>query len=200
MVEGLQNFLMHMNPKGFAKVLLICLAVILIGIAIYFIFVQRTPGTPPLTPSTVSLRTPGTPPLTPSTVSLQDLQAAPERIVINGSEYTLETYLWRDFMPVSPPDGQPLVAVVKVKSPGETAVSSKIDATRLWVVKGKEIWETEFTNEQRSTVGDTLEKVGRNGPKWGPRITVDVIVKVIDLRNNKEYLLKAPNQDINRTD
>jgi hypothetical protein len=174
-----------MNPKGFAKIFLICLAVILVGIAFYFIFVQRTPGINPLTPSTVSL---------------QNLQTAPEKVLINGNEYTLETYLWRDFMPISPPDGKPLIAIVKVKSPRETAISSKIDATRLWVVKGKEIWETEFTSEERSTAGDTLEKVSRNGPKWGPRITVDVIVKVIDLKNNKEYLLKASNQDIHRTD
>lgn len=170
-----------MNPKGLIKILLIGLVIILIGIAIYFFFFQRTPDTTPLTPLTVSL---------------QDLQAAPEKIEIGGSEYTLETYLWRDFMPISPPDGKPLIARVKIKAPGETAISSKIDATRLWVVKGKEIWETEFTNEERPTAGDTLEKVGRNGPKWGPRISVDVVVKVIDLKSGKNYLLRASNQGI----
>jgi len=170
--------------RKFIKIIYISLIIILAGIVIYFL-AQRMPDTIPLTPSTTSLR---------------DLESAPEKIVISGSEYTLETYLWRDFMPISPPDGKPLIAIVKVKSLGETAISSKIDATRLWVVKGKEIWETEFTNEQRSAAGDTLEKVGRNGPKWGPRITVDVVVKVIDLKNNKEYLLKASNQDIERTD
>jgi hypothetical protein len=138
--------------------------------------------------------------LTPSLGSLQDLQAAPEKVEINGSEYTLETDLWRDVMPIAPPDGKPLIAIVKVKSPGETAISSKIDATRLWVIKGKEIWETEFTDEERSTVGDTLEKVGRNGPKWGPGVHVDVVVNVIDLKSGKNYLLRAPNQDIYRTE
>jgi len=175
-----------MNPRGLIKILLICLDVVLIGIAIYFFFFQRAPDITPLTLSTVSLR---------------DLRAAPEKIEINGSEYTLETALWRDFMPFSPPDGKPLIAAVEVKAPGETAISSKIDATRLWVIKGKDVWETEFTNEERpTTAGDTLEKVGRKGPKWGPGISVDVVVNVVNLESGKNYLLRASNQDIERTD
>jgi hypothetical protein len=158
-----------MGQKGLTIILLICLVTILVGI-----------------------------PLTPSTVGLQYLQTALEKIEINGTEYTLETYLSRDFMPISPPDGRPLVAVIRVKAPGETAISSKIDATRLWVVKGKEIWETEFTNEERPTIGDTLEKIGRDGPKWEPGISVDVVVRIIDLKSGKSYLLKASNQDIHK--
>ena len=91
------------------------------------------------------------------------------------------------------------MALVKVKAPGETAISSKIDATRLWVVNGVEIWETELASRGGSTIGDTLEKIGRDGPKWGPEITVDVVVKIIDLKSGKSYLLKASNQDIHRT-
>jgi hypothetical protein len=158
-----------MGQKGLTIILLICLVTILVGI-----------------------------PLTPSTVGLQYLQTALEKIEINGTEYTLETSLWRDFMPISPPDGRPLVAVIRVKALGETAISSKIDATRLWVVKGKEIWETEFTNEERPTIGDTLEKIGRDGPKWEPGISVDVVVRIIDLKSGKSYLLKASNQDIHK--
>jgi hypothetical protein len=154
-----------MSRKGLIKILPICLVVILVGIATYFLFIH-------------------------------DLRAAPEKIEINGTEYTLETDLWRDFMPISPPDGGPLVALIKVRTPGETAISAKIDATRLWVVKGVEIWETELASWEGSTIGDTLEKVGWNGPKWGPEITVDVVVRIIDLESGKSYLLKASNQDI----
>ncbi len=160
-----------MGQKGLTVILLICLAISLVGIL-----------------------------LTPSTVSLHDLQTAPEEIEINGSEYTLETYLQRDFMPVSPPDGRPLRVSVRVIAPGETAISSKIDATRVWVVNGKEIWETELVSQGFPTRGDTLEKVGRGGgPKWGPGISVDVVVRIIDLKSGKDYLLRASNQYIGRT-
>lgn len=159
-----------MGQKALITVLLICLVISVVGI----------------------LFTP--------TVSLQDLQTAPRKIEINGSEYTLETYLQRDFMPVSPPDGRPLAAVIKVKAPGETAISSKIDATRLWVVNANEIWETELVSQGFPTRGDTLEKVGRDGgPKWEPGISVDVVVRIIDLRSGRDYLLRASNQEIHRT-
>ncbi|MDH4067929.1 MAG: hypothetical protein OEU97_03235 [Dehalococcoidia bacterium] len=91
------------------------------------------------------------------------------------------------------------MALVKVKAPRETAISSKIDATRLWVVKGIEIWETELASREGSTIGDTLEKVGWDGPKWEPGISVDVVVRIVDLKSGKNYLLKASNQAIHRT-
>ena len=159
-----------MGQKGLITIFLICLVILLVSI-----------------------------PWTPSAVPIQDLQAAPEKIMINRTEYTLETYLQRDFMPICPPDGRPLIAVIKVKAPGETAISSKIDATRLWVVKGKEVWETEFASEEGSTIGDTLKKIARDGPKWEPGISVDVVVRIIDLKSGRDYLLRASNQDIHRT-
>ena len=91
------------------------------------------------------------------------------------------------------------MAVVKVKAPGETAISSKTDATRLWVIKGLEIWETELTGREGPIIGDTLKKVGGGGPKWEPGISVDVVVRIIDLKSGESYLLKASNQAIQRT-
>lgn len=177
-----------MNKKGLIKVLFISLLALLIGIVIYFALIQIVP------------RIPNTNPSVPPTVSLQNLQAAPEKIVINNSEYTLSTFLWRDFMPLMYSNGgSSLMTIVEIKSPGKTTISSEIDATRLWIVKGKEIWEAGLTEETRFTTGDTLGKINRSGPRWGPEITVDVIVRVIDLKSGKEYLLKAPNQIIVKT-
>lgn len=174
-----------MNQKGFINIILVVIVVALAGVVAYFLFVQKTPGTALLLPSTMSL---------------QNLLAAPEKIVINGSEYVLETNLWRDFMPSSPPDGKPLIALIKVKTPETSTISPEINATRLWIVNNKEIWETEFSDEERPVAKDILEKVARNGPKWSPGITVDVVVRVIDSRSGGEYLLRASDQNIYRTD
>ncbi len=43
------------------------------------------------------------------------LSAVPEKIKINNKEYRLKTVLWRDFMPISPPDGKPLMAIVNIQ-------------------------------------------------------------------------------------
>ena len=42
---------------------------------------------------------------------IQELLDAPEQLDIDNYSFALEAGLWRDFMPVSPPDGHPLIAV-----------------------------------------------------------------------------------------
>jgi len=138
-----------------------------------------------------------------STLPIDELLSAPEQIEIEGRKYVLETSLWRDFIPISPPDGKPLIALIWVTATDSLEFPSSIGADRLWVIKDeKEVWETEFSNEERPQEPyrkHQLEKIARNGPKWGPGIQVDVVVRVIDGENNT-YLLKASNQWIHRTD
>ena len=44
----------------------------------------------------------------------EELRAAPSRVIIEGHEYHLESYLWRDFMPGPDPRDHSLRAVVRV--------------------------------------------------------------------------------------
>jgi hypothetical protein len=134
--------------------------------------------------------------------SIPDLLAAPEQIEIDGREYILETYLWRDFMPVSPPDGKELIALIWVTAIDSLTFPSSIDANRLWVVNDELVWETEFSEEERPEDPNRehqLEKIARDGPKWGPGIQVEVIVRVTDEKDST-YLLRAADQWIYRTD
>jgi len=133
---------------------------------------------------------------------LETLLSAPEQIEIEGHMYILETYLWRDFMPIAPPNGNPLIALIRLTAIDSLPFPSSIDATKLWVINGGKIWETKFTDEERPQYPNRkhqLEKVARNGPKWGPGIYVDVVVRIIDGRRDF-YLLRASNQYITRTD
>ncbi|NER31574.1 MAG: hypothetical protein F6J89_29145 [Symploca sp. SIO1C4] len=133
---------------------------------------------------------------------MDTLQSAPEQIEVQNTKLTLETYLWRDFMPISPPDGKPLIAVIRIKAQDSMEFPTSIISDKLWIINGQEIWETEFTNEEQIASNSTpslLEKVARGGPKWEPGVEVDVIIRIID-ENNHTYLLKTSNQLINRTD
>lgn len=137
----------------------------------------------------------------PDKISLAALGSAPEQIEISGRKYVLESYLWRDFMPPSPPEGQPLMVVVKIVGSDTLAFPTTLSANHLWIIKDKkEIWETEFTSENRSGEINKLEKSASGGPKWPIGIEVDVVVRIIDVRNNKFYLLRASKQKITRTD
>ena len=63
---------------------------------------------------------------------------APERVEIGGVPYTLTASLWRDFQPVAPPNGQPLVVVVKVTTADEASVPADLAIDHVWVLNGKE--------------------------------------------------------------
>ena len=66
--------------------------------------------------------------------------SAPERVKIDGREYTLTANAWRDFQPVAPPNGQPLVVVVKVSPSDMMPLPSDIVLDHVWVLNGKEQW------------------------------------------------------------
>ena len=133
---------------------------------------------------------------------IETLLSAPEQIEIDNRKYILETFLWRDFMPIAPPDGQPLISLIWVTAIDSLPFPSSIDATKLWVINEEEVCETKFSGEERPENPQRkhqLEKVARNGPKWGPGIYVDVVVR-ITYGSRNFYLLRASNQYISRTD
>jgi len=131
-------------------------------------------------------------------------QAPTTSAELAGFTYRLETYLWRDFAPG--PDvgssGRPLIAVARVAVNGETAAfPAAVTVDRLWVINADEIWETAPREEQPrgSLNARTIEVVGRDGPRWGPGITVDVVVRLRG-PGGATTLLRAAGQPINRTD
>ncbi len=133
---------------------------------------------------------------------LETLLSAPEQIQIDARVYRLETCLYRDFMPSCPPDGQPMIASICVTAIDQLPFPGTVDADKLWIINGQEVWETEFSEEeipQEPNRTHQLVKIARDGPKWGPDIYVDVVVKVKDYSNFRTYLLRASNQYIGAT-
>ncbi len=132
--------------------------------------------------------------------SMQELLAAPEQVEISGQNYTLATYLWRDFMPGTyGQEGSDLMAVVTISETALQAIPSDITATYLWIINGEEIWGASFSDESRPPApAYQIEKIARGGPKWSPGTNVVVVVKMTNGAGNS-YLLKAPNQSIQAT-
>ena len=129
-----------------------------------------------------------------------EFRDVPATAVIGGLTLSLEPYLWRDFQPSSPPNGKPLVAVVRLHSVDGTAIPASVRVAGLWIVNGGEVWTASPREQQLRTLGASMfEVVARDGPKWGPAIDVDVVVGVRDGAGALS-LLRAPAQRINRTD
>jgi hypothetical protein len=136
----------------------------------------------------------------PGELSPEELRAAPETVTIDGRTLALRTYMWRDFMPISPPDGKPLIAIFWVYSVDSTALPVGLTANAGWVVHKESVWDTFFeepgTGQQ---VPYELERVAREGPKWGPHVEVDAVVRIRE-SDGTTHLLRAEKQSIERTD
>jgi hypothetical protein len=137
-------------------------------------------------------------PESPPNLSLAALKAAPDTVTISHRRYVLQTYLWRDFMPSALEDGQPLIAIIKVIAVDSAAIPPDLDAPFVWVIYKDSIWAAAFSCEQRPQTQPCLEKIARNGPKWGPGVEVDVIVG-LQIGSGTLILLRAPAQKITAT-
>ncbi|HSE25837.1 MAG TPA: hypothetical protein VLB68_29490 [Pyrinomonadaceae bacterium] len=145
-------------------------------------------------------------------LSFKDLRNAPAEIVLNGKSLSLTTYPWRDFMPgtSSGTDGSPLMVVLRVATSDKQAFPSGVRMDRAWVLFGEQIWEA---SDFRSQVKPSQEEDGwiicsvtpvceatiRRGPKWGPGIFVDVVLRLTD-KEGQHYLIQAQKQLIQRSD
>ena len=140
----------------------------------------------------------GSSPNTPSPLP-SDLAAAPTKVVLAGKTLVLDASLWRDFMPISRPDGKPLAAVLQVRADDGSAVPATVVVDMAWVLNGAEAWSTLPREERpRNETAPIYELVARDGPKWGPGITVAVVVRLHD-QSGRDALRRVANRPIQKS-
>ena len=123
---------------------------------------------------------------------------APRLVTIDGSPYRVEASLNRDFMPLAPPDGSPLTLGIRVFTVDSSVIPATLTADSAWVYKGSAVWRTAVVEgHPRNTAYFDVGAGG--GPKWGPGIEVDVVVRLRDAAGHG-FLLQAPRQLITRSD
>ena len=127
------------------------------------------------------------------------LESALSRVTIGGSELELEAYLWRDFQPVSPPDGKPLIAVLRIRTADGGRLPQRIRVEQVSIAYDNDVWSAPVKEEYPSAHPSVLEVVAREGPKWQPGVSVDVVVRIRDMEGRVHWL-RAADQPIHRTD
>jgi hypothetical protein len=121
-------------------------------------------------------------------------------VTIDSHDYFLDAYLWRDFMPISPPNGKSLISINWLICADSSAIPDSIELKQQYVIYGDSVWIADYENETHQTPEYKQEKVSRNGPKWGPNVYVDVIAKLTNTKANRDYYLKRDKVFIIRTD
>ncbi|MBI2773668.1 MAG: hypothetical protein HYX56_04145 [Chloroflexi bacterium] len=138
--------------------------------------------------------------VTPGVTTSADPRAAPFRVTIAGRAYRIEAYVWRDFMPISPPDGKPMIASIKAIAEDGAPFPTTITADRVWVY-GSATWESAPTEVRRSPEGGAppsqIEVVARDGRKWDPGTKVDVTLRLVS--GGASYLVRVTGVIIERT-
>lgn len=132
------------------------------------------------------------------TTPIENLFDAPTQVVIAQTPVTLETFIYRDFAPVSPPDGQPMIAALTVKADNRAPLPSGIQVVNMYVMHGDSVWAVLPVQEWPSTSPSELQVVARGGPKWTPGITVDVVAEL--RHDNASFIIQAVDQPVHRTD
>lgn len=118
---------------------------------------------------------------------------------IESGSYLLGAYLWRDFQPISPPNGKPMYSINRLINIDSTEIPNNIDMIKQYVINKDSIWIADYYYEREAPVY-IIEKVSVGGPKWGPKIYVDIISQIHDSLSNKDYYLKIKNVYVGRTD
>jgi hypothetical protein len=121
--------------------------------------------------------------------TLTELLAAPTELDFDGVAFQAQVFASRDFAPVAPADGRPLAVVVRV---GASFPSVTIE--RVWVIYSGQVWSSTATR-----VEGTSDWVAHDGPKWGPGVTVDVVMQTSHPTFGPR-LLRRPAVVIGRTD
>ena len=141
-------------------------------------------------------------------VPVEDLKNAPSEIVLDNRSLHLSTYPWRDFMQGA--DGSPLMVVLKVTSADNKPLPSGVRMDRAWVLFGEQTWEVSDFREitpgqdyardlwRKCPDAPVCEATIRGGPKWGPGIYVDVVVRLTDSKG-QHHLLQARRQSVSRS-
>lgn len=124
-----------------------------------------------------------------------------DTLIIESNKFVLDAYLCRDFMPISPSDGKAMISINWLIDIDSIEISDNIDLIEQYVIYNDSIWIAEYENESSSTQPDyKIEKISREGPKWGPKIYIDVISKVHDSNTNRDYYIRIKNIYVERTD
>jgi hypothetical protein len=139
-------------------------------------------------------------PTVPS-VPLETLLSAPEQVAVTGRTLTLETTVWRDFMPGDNAGGSELMAVALITAQDRQPYPTGLDADKVWVIYGDEVWEADFTDESGPPSQARLyqlEKKAYGGPKWEPGVEVEVVVRLVPALGARQ-LLRVSGQKIGMT-
>ena len=141
-------------------------------------------------------------PATPRGVvrTADSLRAVATELRVAGTIFTAEVEAWRSFQPLVGAPGDPLIAVVRVRGEGGARIPGALAIDSVWLVRGADVVQGTASEEQpRDRDARTVEFVLRDGPRWPPGDSIDVIVALSGV-GAPVPVVRAPRVAIARVD
>ena len=139
-----------------------------------------------------------------SSVPIKELRNAPAEIEFENKTLRLTAYAWRDFAPgAMGPNGSALMVAFEINTPDKKPLPNGVRVDRAWVLFGEEVWEVSDLRNRIPNQDHAEESwincsnsqycniTLRDGPKWGPGVDVDVIVRFTDTEGKPHFLQVA---------
>ena len=139
-------------------------------------------------------------PAQPPARSLETLRGAAPSAVVGDASLRVEAIAWRSFQPIVGEKGDPMIAIVRlVAAPGAT-VAADVKASAAYFIRGSEVVPATPREEQpREASPSVVEAMVRNGPRWTPGDSIDVVVAVRS-GDGSTTLIRAPRTVLSRVD
>lgn len=130
-------------------------------------------------------------------VFLEMLRSSPDSVFVGTNSFGVEAFLWRDFMPVTEQNGDPLRSLVKLQVGDNQILPENVIMMSQYVINGDNYWTADF-DDVRNNSQTEIEGLSSDGPKWGPDIQVDVVLEFA--LDGELYRVMDRNQEIIRTE
>ena len=139
-------------------------------------------------------------PAQPPERSLETLRGAAPSAVVGDANLRVEAIAWRSFQPIVGEKGDPMIAIVRlIAAPGAT-VGADVSAHAVYFIRRDEVVAATPREEQpRESSPDVVEAMVRNGPRWVPGDSIDVVVAV-RRGDASTTLIRAPRIVLSRVD
>lgn len=117
--------------------------------------------------------------------------------MVGENTFALNTYVYRDFMPIEEENGSPMISACMLADVDSLPFLSPVSMIKQYVINGDLVWSVDI--ERTTDTSDyAVEGVTWGGPKWGPHINVDLVCEFAYQATTCRII--ARDQEIHRTD
>ena len=102
-------------------------------------------------------------------------QDVPQTVLVRGVVLQVSAQVWRDFMPIQDPAGSPLIAGVRLSTPGTVPLPQPVVLEGVTVIRSDEAWAAAVSEGWRTD--HEIGGAASGGPRWEIGSPVEVILR-----------------------